>query len=83
MYCTFTSLFLHKFKNCIYEVTDTLQIFFPPFSLKSSVTDWVFLSIHFIYLFLFFFAFLRQHVCHCCPLPLVQFTVPEDMFLRL
>jgi hypothetical protein len=42
-------------------------------SLKSSLTDfWV-----------FFFAVLRQNVYHCCPLILVQFTVLEDMFLRL
>jgi hypothetical protein len=31
----------------------------------------------------FFFAVLRQNIHHCCPLLLVQFTIPEDMFLRL
>jgi hypothetical protein len=56
--------------NVVYEVTDALrQSFFS--SLKSSVTDFG------------YFLLFPDNVRHCFPLILVQFTIPEVMFLRL
>jgi hypothetical protein len=70
IFCAFP--FLINLQCCLWSNKSLAKIFFSSI-LRSSV----------IYSVYSFFAVLRQSAHHFCPLILVQFTIPEDMFLRL